>query len=65
MMIMQTPWFERKFDFSFPVGNFPIIVERLRGTLPQLEAMLQNVSHGTLNSKKDGKWSTKEVIGQL
>jgi len=64
-MITQTPWFERKFDFNFPVGLLPIIVERLRGTLSQLEASIKNIPEEQLIIKKDGKWSVKEVIGHL
>src|SRR5689334_18228779 len=64
-MINQTPWFERKFDFNFPVGLMPIIVERLRGTAPQLEASIKNVAEKQLIIKKEGKWSVKEVIGHL
>ncbi len=64
-MVTQTPWIERKFDFNFPVGLFPVIVERLRGTIPQLEAMLKNVPIEKLNKKQEGKWSIKEVVGHL
>ena len=64
-MITQTPWFERKFDFNFPVGLFPIIIERLRGTVPRLEASIKNIPDEKLVIKKDGKWSVKEVIGHL
>ena len=65
-MITQTPWFERKFDFNFPIGLFPIIVERLRGTISQLEASIKNIPEETLIRKKnDDKWSVKEVIGHL
>ena len=64
-MITPTPWFERKFEFNFPVGLFPVIVERLRGTLPQLQAMVENISEEKLGKKKDGKWSAKEVVGHL
>ncbi len=64
-MISQTPWFERKFDFNFPVGLFPIILERLSGTIPQLEASVRNIPEEHLIIKKDGKWSVKEVIGHL
>jgi len=64
-MITQTPWFERKFEFNFPAGLFPVIVERLRGTLMQLELMLQNIPEERLIKKKDGKWSVKEVVGHL
>lgn len=64
-MIIQTPWFERKFDFNFPIGLFPIILERLRGTIFQLEASIKNIPEEQLIIKKDGKWSVKEVIGHL
>ena len=64
-MITQTPWFERKFEFSFQVGLYPVIVERLRGTLLQLEGMLKNIPEEELITKRDGKWSVKEVVGHL
>ena len=64
-MITQTPWFDRKFDFNFPIGLFPIILERLRGTVPQLKASIKNIPKEQLIIKKDGKWSVKEVIGHL
>ena len=64
-MTKQTPWIERKFEFNFPVGLYPVIVERLRGVIPRLEAMLQNVPEEKLNAKQEGKWSIKEVVGHL
>jgi uncharacterized damage-inducible protein DinB len=64
-MFTQTPWIERKFEFNFPVGLFPVIVERLRGTLLQLEEMVMNIPDEKLSIKKNGKWSVKEVIGHL
>ncbi len=64
-MITQTPWIERKFEFNFPVGLFPVIIERLRGTLLQLEAMVKDIPDEKLSVKKNGKWSIKEVIGHL
>jgi uncharacterized damage-inducible protein DinB len=64
-MIIQTPWFERKFDFNFPAGLFPVIVERLRGTPLQLKAMVENIPDEKLSEKKDGKWSVKEIAGHL
>ena len=64
-MITQTPWIERKFEFNFPVGLFPVIIERLRGTLLQLESTIKNIPDEKLSAKKDGKWSVKEVVGHL
>ena len=64
-MIQQTPWFERKFEFTFPVGLFPVIMERLRGTLPHIESMVQNKSEETLSHKTEGSWSVKEQVGHL
>ncbi len=64
-MTQQTPWIERKFDFNFPIGLFPVILERLRGTLIRLESMVKNLPDEKLSFKKDGKWSVKEVVGHL
>ncbi len=64
-MITQTPWIERKFEFNFPVGLFPVIIERLKGTLLQLESTVRNIPDEKLSIKKNGKWSIKEVIGHL
>src|SRR5437588_106511 len=36
----RTKWFEREFDFSLPVGVFPCVVERLRGTPARIEDLL-------------------------
>ena len=64
-MIAQTPWFERKFAFNFPVGLFPVIIERLRGTLARVEAMTKNTTDEKLSRKMDGAWSIKEQVGHL
>jgi uncharacterized damage-inducible protein DinB len=64
-MIQQIPWVERKFEFNFTVGLFPVIAERLRGTLPRIENMIKNKTEEILNRKIDGAWSVKEQIGHL
>ncbi len=64
-MISPTPWFERKFDFNFPVSQFPIILERLRGTAARLEFMLQEIPGKKLNRKDGDHWSIKEQVGHL
>ena len=64
-MIKQTPWFERKFDFNFPVGLFPVIIERLEGALLRIAAMTKNKSEELLTRKPNGEWSAKEQVGHL
>ena len=64
-MINQTPWFERKFSFDFPVGILPVIRERLRGTVPHIKEIIANLSEEDMEFKPAGQWSIKEHIGHL
>jgi uncharacterized damage-inducible protein DinB len=64
-MIRPTPWIERKFEFNFPPGLFPIIIERLRASIPRLKSMVKDVDEKKLEAKNNDKWSVKEVIGHL
>jgi uncharacterized damage-inducible protein DinB len=62
----QVPaWFERKFDFSFPVGLYPNLCARLRGTPTRLEESLRGVPREILTKKPQGKWSSQEHAGHL
>jgi uncharacterized damage-inducible protein DinB len=62
----QVPlWFERKFEFSFPVELLPNLCARLRGTPARLEEGLRGRSHETLLAKPQGKWSAQEHAGHL
>jgi len=62
----QVPvWFERKFDFTFPVGQYPNVCVRLRGTPARLEEMLRGVLRDVLVLKPGGKWSAQEHAGHL
>ncbi len=58
-------WFERKFEFSFPVELFPNVLARLRGTPARLEEVLRGCSRDILVRKPRGKWSAKENAGHL
>jgi uncharacterized damage-inducible protein DinB len=64
-MIFQAAWTERMFEFNFPVGMFPVIIERLRGAPIRLTAMLRNVSAETLNQKSGDKWSIIDQVNHL
>ena len=62
----QVPvWFERKFEFTFPVEQYPNLVVRLRGTPARLEEMLRGVAREKLVRKVEGKWSAQEQAGHL
>jgi uncharacterized damage-inducible protein DinB len=58
-------WFERKFEFSFPVELAPNLRARLRGTPARLEDILRGLSHDLLVRKPEGKWSAQEQLGHL
>jgi uncharacterized damage-inducible protein DinB len=60
-----TIWFERKFEFSFPVELYPNLLARLRGTPARLEELVRARSHEVLTAKVDGKWSAQENVGHL
>ena len=62
----QVPvWFERKFEFSFPVELHPNLCARLRGTPARLEEVLRERSREILLRKAQGKWSAQEHAGHL
>jgi len=62
----QVPiWFERKFEFSFPVELLPNLRARLRGTSARLEEALRARFHKILIEKPQEKWSAQEHAGHL
>ena len=62
----QVPvWFERTFEFSFPVALLPNLCGRLRGTPARLEEALRGRSHEVLTRKPQEKWSAQEHGGHL
>ena len=64
-MSQLTVWFERRFEFSFPVELGPNLCARLRGTPARLEEVLAGRSHQILTLKSQGKWSAQEQAGHL
>ena len=58
-------WFERKFEFTFPLEQYPNLCVRLRGTPARLEEMLHNVSRDVLIRRPGEKWSAQEHAGHL
>lgn len=65
-VVKRTRWVEREFDFGLPVGVFPCVVERLRGTPPRLEELTRGLTREALTAKDmAGAWSIQEQVGHL
>jgi uncharacterized damage-inducible protein DinB len=58
-------WFERKFDFSFPVELRSNLLARLRGTPARIEEALRGRPHEVVIKKVQEKWSAQEHAGHL
>lgn len=58
-------WFDRTFEFNFPVEAFPNIVERVRGTPARLEEMVRALPPGILTMQQGDAWSVQEHVGHL
>lgn len=58
-------WFERTFEFRFPVDQYPNLCGRLRGTPARLEEIVRGVPRDVLVRKPGAKWSAQEHVGHL
>jgi uncharacterized damage-inducible protein DinB len=64
-MILEFPWFERKFALDLPVWMYPNIVERLRGTPARLEELVSGLGRDVLTRRDGDEWSIQENAGHL
>lgn len=58
-------WFEREFEFTFPVEQFPNLCIRLRGTPARLDEIAQHGSREIFVRKIADEWSAQEHAGHL
>lgn len=60
-------WFERKFEFTFPVQQYPNLCARLRGTPARLDEIVRGATRDLLVRKPGAseKWSAQEHAGHL
>ena len=61
----RPPWAERKFSFVHPPWMLADFIERLRGTVPRLEALVLNMNEADAHLQIDGTWSIAQNIGHL
>ena len=61
----RPPWAQRKFSFVHPPWMLADFLERLRGVLPRLDALLVGVDDSRARLQIEGKWSIAQNIGHL
>jgi uncharacterized damage-inducible protein DinB len=64
-MVQQTKWTDRRFTYDFPVGVFPCILERFRGTSARLEETVKPLPPKLCTSRIGELWSIQEHAGHL
>jgi hypothetical protein len=64
-MSERIKWIDRRFDFGFPVGIYPEMIERVRGTPARLEDRLKNLRPEVLTLRDGERWSIQENAGHL
>jgi hypothetical protein len=64
-MTARIKWTDRTFDFSFPAGLFPEMIERVRGTPVRLEERVGLLPAEILRRREDERWSIQENAGHL
>ena len=58
-------WAQRTFAFVHPTWMLADFVERLRGVVPRLGPLLEDMEDGDAYRQVDGKWSVAQNIGHL
>ena len=61
----RTKWVERQFEFNLPVGVFPSVLERLRGTPARLEELVRALPARALTERVGEAWTIQEQVGHL
>ena len=61
----RVKWIERRFNFDFPAGLYPEMIERLRGAPARLDEYLNSTPPQILTKQDGGRWSIQENAGHL
>jgi uncharacterized damage-inducible protein DinB len=63
--LLRPTWAQRKFAFVHPPWMLADFVERLRGAVPRLGALLEGLGEDAAHNQVEGKWSVAQNIGHL
>ena len=58
-------WTDRHFEFNFPAGVYPEMIERMRGTPARLEEHVRALPPAVLTRRDGDRWSIQENAGHL
>lgn len=58
-------WLDRRFNYVPPAGEYPVIVERLRGTPSRVAERVRFVPATVLTRRSGEGWTMQEQIGHL
>ena len=61
----MTKWLERRFEYQPPAGEYPAILERLRGTPARVEEKAARIRESVRLRKDGDAWSIQEHLGHL
>src|SRR5437870_364814 len=64
-MVERTAWIKLQWAFGLPIGMYPNVVERVRGTPARLEDLVRGLSSDILTPRDGDKWSIQEQAGHL
>ena len=64
-MVARMEWIKRQFSFGLPLGMYPNVVERVRGTPARLEDLTRSLTREILTQRDGDKWSIQEQAGHL
>ena len=64
-MIELIKWTDRQWSLTLPVGVFPALLERLRGTPARAAEILSGVPEELSGARAGAAWSAKDHIGHL
>lgn len=64
-MQQMTKWLDRRFGYEPPAGEYPMILERLRGTPARVEEKATRLRERERVLKRGDEWSIQEHLGHL